>query len=308
MDKFLKPKEAAELLNITETKLDELTKLNKIPHLRVTKKIIRYDKDDLLFTLKKSANSSKSTNYRKKRPPYIRSKLFRQYLTAREIDEIFIVDGEKFSQVKNSVKFCGLKKKRCQSRNGYPYLYRPIDLWVYCKVRFIDILSANSKIAKKEKKLMKLRASLDLMDREFDILEKEMIKKLSDINPEKMIPKSLFFEDVQKEVLKKSQAVKKIDNCGVYFLVYNEEIVYVGQSVNVAARITQHLSERLQENGKRFHKACYMPVKRQYLNEVESYFIKYLEPIYNKNRLSISAGYYRDMNVDEKMMEYIGCN
>lgn len=64
---------------------------------------------------------------------------------------------------------------------------------------------------------------------------------------------------------------------GVYFLISGNDIVYVGQSVNVASRVGSHFSE----SSKIFDRAVYLPVPPSDLDSVEMAFIKALWPKYN---------------------------
>ena len=64
----------------------------------------------------------------------------------------------------------------------------------------------------------------------------------------------------------------------VYFLLDNAEIVYVGQSVNVSARVVTHSRD------KDFTKVLYMPVVQDNLNKVERFFIERMQPKYNEDR------------------------
>jgi len=66
---------------------------------------------------------------------------------------------------------------------------------------------------------------------------------------------------------------------GVYFLVEGDEVVYVGQSVNPAARIGDHMKNKM---GK-FERAYFIPVPQFMLDAVEGGFIKLLSPKLNGN-------------------------
>lgn len=68
--------------------------------------------------------------------------------------------------------------------------------------------------------------------------------------------------------------------CGVYFLFSGEEVVYVGQSINVHARIKQHVKWIP------FDDCGWLAVEQDKLLEVESYYISLLQPMYNKRRES----------------------
>jgi len=63
----------------------------------------------------------------------------------------------------------------------------------------------------------------------------------------------------------------------VYFLILNGEIVYVGQTTNLKARIRAHRSE-----GKVFGRVLYLPTPKARLDQVEARFIRELRPPCNK--------------------------
>jgi hypothetical protein len=63
--------------------------------------------------------------------------------------------------------------------------------------------------------------------------------------------------------------------CGVYFLIKNDEIVYVGQSVNIYIRIREHKSFD-------FDKVFILPYDVEFLNDAEKYFIDKFSPVLNK--------------------------
>jgi hypothetical protein len=65
--------------------------------------------------------------------------------------------------------------------------------------------------------------------------------------------------------------------CGVYFLMVDTEVVYVGQSVNILSRIATHASE----GQKDFNRWCYLNAQRRQLDELEMFYIVLLRPRYN---------------------------
>jgi hypothetical protein len=65
---------------------------------------------------------------------------------------------------------------------------------------------------------------------------------------------------------------------GVYFLCDGSEIVYVGQSVNVANRIADHLNESV----KYFDGVYFIPCHLSHLLHLESSMIRYFKPKYNQ--------------------------
>lgn len=65
---------------------------------------------------------------------------------------------------------------------------------------------------------------------------------------------------------------------GVYFLLDGEEVVYVGQSHCVNARVRQHQSE----GAKRFDRAVWLSVPEKLLWDIEDAFISVFRPKYNR--------------------------
>lgn len=68
----------------------------------------------------------------------------------------------------------------------------------------------------------------------------------------------------------------EIQQCGIYFLLKEEDVVYVGQSVNAAGRILTHLKE-----GKDFDRVLFWPQRRSRLDDVEKRLIRLLQPPLN---------------------------
>ena len=62
---------------------------------------------------------------------------------------------------------------------------------------------------------------------------------------------------------------------GVYFLIKNNSVVYVGQSVNIFARINSHFST------KDFNSFSFIQCKKTDLDKLESLYIHYLKPPQN---------------------------
>lgn len=69
---------------------------------------------------------------------------------------------------------------------------------------------------------------------------------------------------------------------GVYFLVKNRKVVYVGQSVNIAGRMIEHVKT------KDFDSVFYLKVPNSELDEVEGAFIRALDPVLNGGRGPVS--------------------
>jgi hypothetical protein len=63
---------------------------------------------------------------------------------------------------------------------------------------------------------------------------------------------------------------------GVYFLVQDDEVVYVGQSVHIYSRLAQH-------QGKTFDRYAFVPCDAGVLDKLESLYIHVLKPKLNGN-------------------------
>jgi hypothetical protein len=63
--------------------------------------------------------------------------------------------------------------------------------------------------------------------------------------------------------------------CGIYFLIVGEEIVYVGQSINVMTRMADH-ARRI-----KFKRFAFAPFPREHLDLVESIYIHLFRPRFN---------------------------
>ncbi len=75
-------------------------------------------------------------------------------------------------------------------------------------------------------------------------------------------------------IMQEAQPIRKIT--GIYFLIMNEEIVYVGQSVNILQRVGSHISE-----GKKFNKFSFVECNESQLRVIESVYIKMIQPMLN---------------------------
>ena len=102
---------------------------------------------------------------------------------------------------------------------------------------------------------------------------------------------------IPNELMKHSEELIEFPICTpscVYFLLDNIEIVYIGQSINLANRISQHMLV------KDFNKVLYLPVPQENLLSVERFFIEHLTPKYNNEAfLKHRKFMYKDRKLDE---------
>lgn len=81
----------------------------------------------------------------------------------------------------------------------------------------------------------------------------------------------------REEIISKARPVDHIDNVGIYVLLREGEIVYVGQSQNIKSRIGTHLAEK----AKIFDSYYVIYCDSFQLNDLEAEFIIKFDPIYN---------------------------
>lgn len=82
--------------------------------------------------------------------------------------------------------------------------------------------------------------------------------------------------DVLMPIASRLRSVKDNHKCPViYFLVSENQIVYVGQSTNLFSRLMSHRAD------KKFDRVLFFKYPREGLTEVENAFIRFLKPKYN---------------------------
>ena len=67
------------------------------------------------------------------------------------------------------------------------------------------------------------------------------------------------------------------EGCGIYFLIYNNEIVYVGKGVDICQRLQRHWKTKPAWT----HFWSFEGVPTEYLEQVEYFYIKWLNPALN---------------------------
>lgn len=80
------------------------------------------------------------------------------------------------------------------------------------------------------------------------------------------------------QIVKKSTSLDDYLHCGVYFLIQKGSIVYVGQSIKVAARVSIHCSNF------EFDSISVIKTDKSDLLPVESHYIKKFKPLYNRSQ------------------------
>lgn len=78
----------------------------------------------------------------------------------------------------------------------------------------------------------------------------------------------------EQEIVSASIVAPKV--CGIYFLIYKGSVVYVGQSIHIWSRISQHTAAR-----KSFDRVAFLPCNKEHLDVLESLYIHILRPELN---------------------------
>jgi len=96
----------------------------------------------------------------------------------------------------------------------------------------------------------------------------------------------------------KKHKVNTTKYIGIYFLFYKEELIYIGQSVNILARIEQHKKDKV------FDTFCFKRVDKRRLDSVEKECIQYYMPklndIHNSNKVFKEV----DVNILQNTAKY----
>jgi hypothetical protein len=80
-------------------------------------------------------------------------------------------------------------------------------------------------------------------------------------------------------IVQQAAPVAQMSDCGVYFLVQDDRIVYVGQSIEVSGRVLTHFRDGL----KQFTHAAVLLCAPERLDELEMFWIRALRPEYNRS-------------------------
>jgi len=86
-----------------------------------------------------------------------------------------------------------------------------------------------------------------------------------------------IMENVIEDIFGGSNPIKDVFFPGVYYLIKDKEVVYVGKSMNVYGRISVHISERTKD----FDRFYVRPCKQNELSDLELKEILRFQPRYN---------------------------
>lgn len=103
---------------------------------------------------------------------------------------------------------------------------------------------------------------------------REATEALSNIIPKRLLAAARNLPVHLEDVL--ASAAPASSFTGIYFLIFQQDVVYVGQSIDVLGRISRHKRE-----GKEFDSYSYILCQPEKLNELESAYIASFMPWLN---------------------------
>jgi len=203
------------------------------------------------------------------RPDFIPTEVFRQYLSTTQLNKYFQVsDMQASSYVARCARLGKPIKAVC--KNKLLARYRPIDVIARARAEAREITrTEEDKIvfthAMYVAKALKLKEEIA----ELEARKTRTTHTLSlDIISNRITSRDMLLEE---EIVAGSHGHKF--SCGVYFLVHAGAVVYVGQSVNVYARVYHH-----EQSGRVFDSFAFTLCEREELDMLESLYIHALCP------------------------------
>lgn len=215
-------------------------------------------------------------------PDFIDCSLLGEKQTLTQISKLFRIDGcgvttyirkmdEKGTPVaRETVSHTGPR--------GYKHLYLIKDILVPAIANGLKVEKPLNEIEKSS--YQELSERNKRLKRNIEGLKQKRKKLLSEIN---LLTGNLsdiapVLNQTRFSLVPKDALIEKSKNygnaCGVYFLIKENEVVYIGQSINIASRVTQH-------RDKEFDSVSYVACHRDELDILESLYILAYQPELN---------------------------
>lgn len=205
------------------------------------------------------------------RPEFLPKEKFRSWLKFSEINKLAVFDGVLASSYVARMERLG-RPIRSKAK-----LYRPID--IYSRAMAEGHLVAPAPNGEYERG--SLAEQCETLRTEVAILEERKAELSVAVSSAEALDqlrgssKALSGHTLLTEAEISEHCHPLSDCCGVYFLLQGSSVVYVGQSVNVHARITGHMSS------KEFDGFAYVKCDKAALDILESLYIHSLRPRLN---------------------------
>ena len=200
----------------------------------------------------------------KGRPEFIPTEVFRQYMSPTQLNKYFRVGD---IQASSYVSRCTRLGKPVMSKFHQFSRYRPLD--VVARAR-----SEGKEISRTKKDQKPVYSSeIEKLKLEIAKLENRRTRTAHilalDECSNRVTSRDMLLEE---EIVAHSAGYDAA--CGVYFLVHEGAVIYVGQSVNVYARVYTHK----QEGHKLFSSFAFITCEKEELDILESLYIHALCP------------------------------
>ena len=194
--------------------------------------------------------------------------------TLNSFNKLFSIDGLLPASFVTKYKVEPIRTEACKTGRGYRRIYS-------AKV-IIELAQSMGLLIEKAKDRLESENQIDTLKSEINRLDILLLQKqfaLQKIN--KAIEQSFRRYQLQiddplldeNEILLMAGVRKK--KCGIYFLIKNDAIVYVGQSTNIFNRVGDH------EGVKDFDRFTYVECEKNDLTILETKYINNFKPKYN---------------------------
>lgn len=221
------------------------------------------------------------------KPDFIPENIWHRYLKPVELKKYFLIDRcqpssyiAKMSHTSNPVAFTEIESESHSHTHYKAYLVEHVVSHATRSGLLVESVSIiGDTYSSLKQKLRELEEGISITEAIIENKERLLIEKENRLKEHEILhelSKELDSQLPSYERIIKESANYKL-SFGVYFLVKESEIVYIGQSVNIASRIATHYSEGRIE----FDRYCYVPCDRSNLNAIESLYIHMFKPVMN---------------------------
>ena len=212
-----------------------------------------------------------------KRPEFISGDDFRSYLTLGKLGKLFNIDHMKanswvMKKIREGRDFSSILHDGSKKYKVSHVIAKARGCGCSINPPRVSLYKAESL----EKYIDELEVKASVLEQNIKTLNEQYKSAELFAHAKYMVSQPIANE---KEIV--SAASVDVPTAGVYFLIRNKRIVYVGQSVSVLGRIGNHALEGVKE----FDSYAFIECEKENLNILESIYIHILAPEYNGNAI-----------------------
>ncbi|QJR79660.1 hypothetical protein CA267_002020 [Alteromonas pelagimontana] len=208
------------------------------------------------------------------KPEFLSVEEYRSHLTAGGMAKIFFISGTAPVNFINRRKIEGRPVRANINSNGHR-LFKVSDVIAAAKASAKKITPPIAGFEERENAENRI-ADLRAIEQQLETSIDELKSKLSSLELAQAADCKLGFALLSQEALAKS-ASRSIPKSGVYFLLQDDEVVYVGQGTSVLTRIGNHIADPEKE----FNGYCFIECEPESMNLLESVYIHLFAPKHN---------------------------